>query len=211
MRSNKLKLCVLGVISLMTIGVASILSNETLLAKTFANNITKDGNDRVLTIDSPLNIDGTVGTAAIGTIGVYAPNCRSIENGVARLNNGQMVIYCPEAGINDQGYYHGFSGSTVSAISLLINNNNIKRTIRVYWAGMDINNNVTLSSNANNRGGTETPASNNDQTVSFTTSNAFLGTYQNANKSAGFSCFYIYEANTNAFDLISVTITYSCN
>ena len=48
--------------------------------------------NRTIVLDSnnQLNISGSVGTLDIGTIRAYAPDCSSMPNGVARLNNGRI-------------------------------------------------------------------------------------------------------------------------
>ena len=172
-----------------------------------STSIVKNDDDRTFTLDTPLNIDGTIGTLNVDSLAIYASNCSSIENGVAKLNNGRMVIYCP-SGFNENSYYYGFSGSTITEVSITYNNNNKARTIYLDWGGMTEGKTVT-------GGGTgsystfATSASNTNQTITTNSSGNFI-TSKNTNNKKGLEAIYIHTESNQAIDIISVTITYTC-
>ena len=87
--------------SLLTVIAFTIMAtnqNSYLLIQSTADD---ESNKRSFSLDgnTPLSIDGTVGSLTVGNIDVRAPNCSILENGVATLiDTNYMFIYCSTAG-----------------------------------------------------------------------------------------------------------------
>ena len=107
--ANKKLLLSLGCVSLLSVSLLGVVASK-FDFESYASGITSTNKDRTFTLNknTPLDISGDVGTGDYGNLAVYAPNCTSINNGVATLNDGQLVIYCPTAELDGNGYYQGF-------------------------------------------------------------------------------------------------------
>ena len=205
MKNRKIKyLLSLGVSSLCILTTVLLVHNNRLTSST---SITKNNNDRTFVLDTPLNIEGTVGTLDVDNLSVYAPNCSMIENGVARLNNGKMIIYCP-SGFNSKNYYYGFSGATLSEVSLTYNNNGSNRTIKIGWGGLSSSNTIT-GAGTGSFSGFATTGSTESDTITAGSSSTFINSKVSSTNS-GFEDIYIHTEGNSSIDIISITITYAC-
>ena len=211
---SKKSLCALtiGLLGAVTISVTAINSHN---ISSFAGGITNTSEKgRTLTLDkdTPLTIDGTVGTLDIGNFRVYAPNCESLENGFVTLKDRcRLIIYCPVAEKTDAGYYRGFASSTVSSVEIVSNNRNKATTTKLQWAR--INEELTIDYYADIYNSFNNDKSEDSQTAIINTSHAFVAN-QNTPKAASnkYSCFYmISKSSGETIDLYSLTISFTCN
>lgn len=174
---------------------------------TSGTGIIRSNNNRTFTLNTPLNIEGKVGTLNIGTLSVRATDCSALDNGVARLNNGRLIIYC-SSGFNSKSYYYGFSGSSISELSLTYNNNN--RTVEFWfcWGGIKADNYISYGGSGTYDTYAST-ASSEKQTKTFDSGSTYLGLKQ-GQVDKGLEAIYIRTNDSKAFDLYSLTITYTC-
>lgn len=204
---NKSKL-LLGFSIVLTGTLITVSTFNASSYKSLASSITEDGKNRTFTLNTPLNIEDGVGTASYGNLSVYAPNCESIENGVAHLNNGKLIIYCPSAGVDNKGNTIGFTGSTIGAISFIYNNNNVNTTIRVGWGRLTSGGTIE-GAGTGSYCGSDTAKSYENQTISTNSSDNNYLINQSSFKS-NYSCITLVTSGSAAFDLISLTISFTC-
>ena len=145
-----------------------------------------------------IDFDGTIGTKDVGTLSIYAKNASAIDGGVAKASD--LLVYCPSGGYLDGTKSRGFATSTVTGITLVFNDTTNK-VIRMAWGYM--NKSYVFTADTSTRI-TQTSDGSGEQT--FTATETFLG---NKSKQSGCSCLYI--DSSAAFDIISLTITYTCN
>ena len=210
---SKKSLCTLtiGLLGTVTISVTAINSHN---ISSFAGGITNTSEKgRTLTLDkdTPLTIDGTVGTLDIGNFRVYSPNCTALENGFVTLNNCKLIIYCPNVEKNDKGYYRGFAGSQLSSVEIVSNNRNKTFTPRIIWGRTNDGTSIETSETPGWNSFNATASSEND-TTTFTNSNGAFITGQDTAKTSGYTCLCISTKGTsNILDLYNLTISFTCN
>ena len=203
---KSLYLIVTGIGLITTIAVAVFSTSNTSLFKSLAGGIVHTSDKgRTLTLDSttPLEIDGTTGSLVVGNVGVYANNCEALDNGVITMNGGSLALYCSTAGLNASDRYYGFNGSDISAIIIVLNNRNTKFTLNTRWARVDSTLKISSYSSGTSK---EIEASSENQTIELTTSNSIIGT-----KVDTYPCICFYSSKSDALDIISLTVQYTCN
>lgn len=208
MKSKHQSLLILaGTALVATIAVAVSSTNNSALFNSFADTPSKD---RTLTLNNttPLEVVGTVGTLIVGNMSVYAKGCSSIANGVGNLGYDGTTIYCNNADLKND-YYQGFGSSTIASLTIEYNNNNKAGEIFIGWGRMNEAHSMSF-----NTSGTSTTISSTanleNQTYTLSSGTAFIN-YQDTAKSSGYSCIYIYAKSMSFhFDLISLTVEYTC-
>ena len=211
---SKKSLCALtvGLLGAVTISVTAINSHN---ISSFAGGITNTSEKgRTLTLDkdTPLTIDGTVGTLDIGNFRVYAPNCESLENGFVTLKDRcKLIIYCPNVEKNNKGFYRGFASSSISSVEIVSNNRNKTFTPRVIWGRTSDGSTIQTYEGAGWNSFNKT-ASNSNVTTTFTSSNGAFIKQQDTGKTQGYTCLTISTDGTAiTLDLYSLTISFTCN
>ena len=212
MKNTKQVLLMICMGLLIITSTAVVITNQNSLIKSDAGgieNTSEKGRTFVLDSTTPLEIDGTVGRRDFGNLAVYAPNCSPIDGGVARLNNGRIIIYCPTAEkVVSNTYYQGFGTSTIQSITAQIKDGGAAKTIIFSWGrysdagGINWrNDNYTYPHNSE--------GNNEQETITITRSSDFLSSqYLAVNENC--SSIYTKTQNSVSFDLISLTITYTC-
>ena len=183
-------------------------SNSSILENTFAGGTVINDKERTTTFDSetPLTINGTTGTATVGNIGVYVPNCSALSGGVTTLNNGEsLYLYCPTAGTNDSGNQYGFFGSTVASVSIVVNNHSRSNSkLLLNWVQLDGNFNVINGPYSQDAFTLTT--TDEDQSKATISGDTFL-----RGQHSGYNCIALCHNRTDVLDIISLTVQYSCN
>ena len=207
MNIKKTFLVITGLITVSLVGVVSF--NSSYPFNSFASGIAENGNERVFTLNTQLNIEGKVGTANFDNIAVKARDCSALDGGVARLNTGNLLIYCPTAEMVNN-YYVGFAGSTIASVSMTFNDLGTSRTLRLKWCkfGTNFSPEDRGLSKANKYSG-PTEGSNNNQTLTVDSSDFVEN--QSADKNKGYSCIELSIEDSFPIALYSFTITYTCN
>lgn len=206
MNIKKTFLVVTGLITVSLVGVISF--NSSYPFNSSASGITINGNQRTLTIDTELNIEGKVGTANFGNIAVKSRDCSSLQGGVARLNTGNLLFYCPTAEMVNN-YYVGFASSTITGVQMTFNDLGTSRTLRLKWCkfGTNFSPEDRGLSKANKYSG-PTEGSNDNQTLTVDSSDFIEN--QSADKNKGFSCIELSIEDSFPIELYSFTVTYTC-
>ena len=213
MKDVKKSLLVITTGLTFTVAVTVFASNQQSILTSIAGGMTIDGNKRTLVLDSstPLNIDEyNKGTLTIGNIGVYAPNCSALENGVARLTNGEIFLYCATAGLDGSNNYYGFSKAPIESLSITFKNGGVnKKNMLFYWTKLSQD---FVKSTSSYHSTFEMAITTEAQTLTLTKSNASFILNQNTPREGLEQCIYICSASTGVdIDLISLTVQYSCN
>lgn len=205
--ANKKLLLSLGCISLLSVSLLGVVASK-FDFKSYASGITSTNKDRTFTLNTPLDISGIVGTRDYGNLAVYAPNCTSINNGVARLNDGQLVIYCPTAELDGNGYYQGFGDSRISAVSITFNNLNTTLTLRIRWGRMNPSHTIEWAGDSTSYSGNTYNASTENLVYDVPSGGSFLSNPA----PSGYNCVCLstYNPSNNPIDLINMTITFTC-
>lgn len=204
---NRKFFIVLGLALLTSISFSVFYANSINIF-TIGTGIIRNNNERIFTLNTPLNIIGSKGYLNIGNLSVYAPNCSAIDNVVARLNNGALVIYCPQSSLNSHNYQYGFSGSNISSFSLTYNNRNTPVKFRIGWGGLQADETI-IGGGTGSYSSFDSTASNENQIRTLSSTSAFINA-KSTQVSKGFECIYIFTNSDFAFDLIDLTIEYSC-
>ena len=148
-----------------------------------------------------MNIDGSgKGSLTVGTIGVYSPSCTESADGVANLRD--IVLYCSAAGIDNNNRYYGFNRATIASVTLVINTNGSKMKICPRWARLSDEFAISDYTSSYNK---ESSASTENQTIEFGGDTSFIAYPQDT-----YPCIHLYTSHSNAFNLISLTVQYTC-
>lgn len=207
MKNNKgLLFIATSLLTVIAFTVMATNQNSSLLIQSTADD---ESNKRSFSLDgnTPLSIDGTVGSLTVGNIGVRALNCSVLENGVATLiDTNYMFIYCSTAGTygNSQKQY-GFLGSNISSVSITVNNHNANSSsLILVWLNLDANLNRISESNPY-KVTFNLDASSDDQTKTTIPGENFI-----ANQHSGYNCIGLYHGKYSNLDIINISVEYSC-
>ena len=194
------------------VAVTVFASNQQSILTSIAGGMTIDGNKRTLVLDSstPLNIDEyNKGTLTIGNIGVYAPNCSALENGVARLTNGEIFLYCATAGLDGSNNYYGFSKAPIESLSITFKHGGTATTKSMYFYWTKLSQDF-VKSTYSSPSSLEMTKTTEEQTFVLNSSNARFILYQSTPREGSYPCIYISTSEVD-IDLISLTVQYSCS
>lgn len=210
MLNTKKSLCLisLGLLGAITISVAALNSHN---ISSLAGGITSNGNNRTLVLDkdTPLSINGEAGSLNIGPLSIYSPSCESLENGVAKLKNGKIIVYCPGAPLVS-GYYQGFSGSTISSITINFKDCGTSKTLRVCRGRIKASDMSLEWTGTSSLNFSSTTTAGSEDIQELNISNEENSNFINYPKS-GYSCVYINNSANGQIDLYSLTISFTCS
>lgn len=193
---------------LVTIGITTVVSNNhsSIFNKSSATGITQDGNNRTFVLDSALDFDGNVGTKDIGTLSVYAQNVYPQDGCVAQMRStGRLIIYCPTGGYSSSDYFRGFASSSISSISVVVNDTTSKE-IRMQWCYLD-DSSKYATYNTGDTKATQSYFSDGTGEQTITATADFINA-----KTSTYSCLMINKKSSDGtLDIVSITVEYSCN
>ena len=195
---------------IITTGIIVVASKQNPLTQYSFAEPSKD-RELVLNSSTPLQVEDDIGRVTVGNMSVLSKTCSTIANGVGRIGYYGTIIYCNNAPL-DGTYYQGFNSSDIDSVSITINTNNQSKDITVAWGKMDTDYKMSFDSNVE-RIHTITPESSNEnQTFTLDKNNSGFIEKQDISKNNKYTCFYIYSTKVSfSFDLISLTVQYSCD
>ena len=181
-------------------------SHNAIFENTFAGGTVINDKERTTTFDSETSVvvDGSARTFTEGNLGLYVSNSSQLENGLFTLESGNAYVYCPTAGVNANNKQYGFSGSTISSISIVVNNRNVYGAkLTMGWAQLDSE--LAKTSGPSSTWNYNLAQSSNNQTITTeSTDNVITGQH------SGYNCLCIFWSKTAPLDVVSLTINYSC-
>ena len=196
---------------IITTGIIVVASKQNPLTQYSFAEPSKD-RELVLNSSTPLQVEDDIGRVTVGNMSVLSKNCSTIANGVGRIGYYGTIIYCNNATLLDSTYYQGFGSSSIASLSITLNSNNVPGNITIAWARLNASTNASKYYSSGSKTTISPIATNENQTFELLGNNSQFIAYQSTPKSSGYSCIYIgADSNSFNFDLISLTVEYSCN
>lgn len=193
-------------IALSLTSVATIVASCAFILSSNKVAVSKaSGENRTLVMDkdTEVTINAGVGVASLErNLKAYSPNCEQLDNGFLRLNTGELIIYYDEVG---SGSYHGFGEASISSVVATVKANN--ELIYAKWATLRSDYSEYLIYGGTSTG-ISTELTDDEQVLNFNSGNFIDG--QATAKGSMYYCIAINSLGNKAFDLISLTVNYTC-
>lgn len=174
-------------------------SNKVVVSKASGEN-----RSLVMDKDTEVTIHEGVGVASLGrNLKAYSPSCEQLDDGFLRLTTGALIIYYDEV-IGGYETFRGFGEANISSIVATVKASD--EMIFARW--------VSFKADYSNYGycaidsEASTEESDDEQVITFN-SGKFITEQGNAKYSMYF-CVAIESMGNTTFDLIDLTINYTC-